>query len=303
MSDFNQFIAGIPKITRLFTVSTLTAAFLNVLNILPSYHLIYLWKPALKGYQVWRFFTGFIVTNPQPMQGLMDIYMLYSYSRGIEENKFYGDIADYAFYLSIIMPLITLSSVFTNAVFLLQPLLGALTYTWSRANRNQTVSIYFLPIKATHLPIVFLGFRLLLEGPRSFFSVLSGVATAYIYACIESRSLGPLYSYICDTIGINVIRHKNQNKVGTIHTINEVVDGYLVAPNWFRNIIGFFFGGYGTQNNLGSSGQRLGGGVKSSNVKTLSDQSGDSTTARSSGFSFVGSGSTFKGKGQRLGGS
>ncbi|KAH3680681.1 hypothetical protein WICPIJ_008163 [Wickerhamomyces pijperi] len=292
MSDFNQFIAGIPRITRLFTVSTLAAAFLDALQIIPSSNLIFHWTPILKEYQVWRFFTGFFVTSPQPMQGLMDIYMLYSYSRGIEENKFYNDVADYAFYLAIIMPLIVFSSIFTSSVFLLQSLLGGLTYTWSRANRNQKVSIYFLPIQASHLPIVTLGFKLLLEGPQSFFSVLAGMSAAYFYACIESRSLGPLYSYACDTLGFNVIRHSNSNRVGTIHTIKEVADGYLVAPNWFKSIVHFFV--------PADKKDSYGSNEKRSNVKTLNDRSGGST----SGFSFsgmTGGSTTFKGKGQKLG--
>lgn len=224
------------------------------------------------------------------MQGLMDIYMLYSYSRGIEENKFYNDVADYAFYLAIVMPLIVVSSVFTNSIFLLQSLLGALTYTWSRANRNQKVSIYFLPIQASHLPVVTLGFKLLLDGPPAFFCVLAGMSAAYLYACIESRSLGPLYSYICDTLGINVIRHSNSNRVGTIHTINEVADGYLVAPNWFKNIVNFFV--------PADKKVTYDGKEKRTNVQTLNDKPG----AKTSGFSFAGvTSSSFKGKGQKLG--
>lgn len=254
------------------------------------------WPYVIQKWQIWRLFTGFVVVNSQPMQGLMEIYMLYSYSRGIEENKFYNNFADYLFYLAITMPLIVFSSIPFSRFSLLQAFLGLLTYTWSRANKHQKVNIYFLPIKANLLPVVTLGFKLLLEGPTVFCNVMTGMAIAYFYACIETRSLGPLYSYIVDTLGINVITHSNSNRVGTINTINEVQDGYLPAPVWFTKLI---------QKTIGNTS--TGASIKRGNMTTLRGvdvvEPRNRSTASSSGFSFGGSSGVFKGKGQRLGSS
>jgi Derlin-2/3 len=192
------------------------------------------------------------------------------------------NVADYAFYLSIVMPLIVFVSVITQSFALLENFLGAITFTWSRANKNQRVNFYFMTIEAKHLPIVTLGFKLLLEGPRGFFAVLFGMAAAYFYSCIESRSLGPLYSYIVDTLGINVIKHSNTNRVGTIHTMYEVQDGYLPAPAWFRSIVHNLIGHPRPDKKNGQFGKAA-----------------ESTAAKTSGFSYRGS---FQGKGHRLGG-
>lgn len=281
ISNLVRFVAGIPTITRTFTVTSLTFAFLNALQILPSYYLYLDWYKVFHNWQIWRFVTSFFVIPDQPMQGLMALYMLYSYSRGLEENKFYLNIPDYAFYLSIVMPLIVIVSVLTQSHSLLENLLGAISFTWSRANNDQRVSFYFMTIEAKHLPIVTLGFKLLLEGPRGFFATLFGMAAAYFYSCIESRSLGPLYSYIVNTLGINVIKHSNTNRVGTIHTMHEVTDGYLPAPAWFRSIIYNIIG-------------RPRSEQKKDGINSIHKTG---TTASSTGY-YKGS---FQGKGHRLG--
>lgn len=279
MSDLTQFINSIPKITRIITISTLTTKFLTSLNIISLFTLICEWNSILRfKSQLWRLFTGFLITNPQPMQGLMDIYMLYSYSRGIETDKFFNNIADYTYYFIIILPIIWILNFFNNSWFLNQSLIGALTYTWSRSNKDQKVNIYFLPIKASLLPIVTLGFRMLLDGFQSFLSVFIGMISAYIYSCFESKSLGPLYYYFFPN---QIVNNKNKNKVGTINSREFFNEGYLGAPNWLKKL-------------LGTDPKRF------QNKSNLNSRTNNNSNDKNEKKSFW-STSSFQGKGHRLG--
>ncbi|CCH45803.1 DER1-like family member protein 1 [Wickerhamomyces ciferrii] len=217
------------------------------------------------------------------MQGLMDTYMLYSYSRGIEEFKFFNNFIDYLFYFFIIIPLIIISSILLPTPLLQQALLGSLTYTWSRANKDHQVSIYFISIKASLLPVVTLGFRLLLEGNIAFLAVLTGMASAYVYACIESWTLGPLYTYFCETFGIRI---QNVNRVGTLNQIEETT---MKAPQWFKTIVEKFI-------NVNNPKQ-----LNKNKIHTLNSTNDNSTSGSISSGSIFGNGQKFQGKGYRLG--
>lgn len=214
--------------------------------------------------------------------------MLYSYSRGIEELKFYNNFIDYLFYLFIIIPIIITSSILLPVPFLQQALLGSLTYTWSRANRDHQVSIYFISIKASLLPVVTLGFRLLLEGTASFLAVLVGMSAAYVYACIESWTLGPLYSYFCETFGIRNLNNQG-NRVGTLNEIKEI--GHLRAPIWFKRSVETIMG---NQQRLNTTRSKI-HTIHSTPTNTTTT----SSTSTSSGSIF--GNSKFQGKGYRLG--
>jgi hypothetical protein len=230
------------------------------------------------------------------LSGLMDIYALYSFSKGIEEGKFFHNTADYAFYLFLVIPLIQFCSLFLSTGSLLLPFVSALTYTWSRTNRYNQVMVYFIKVQAEYLPLAMLIFTFLLFGGEPFFSALSGLSAAYFYQCLESKTLGPVYTWIVSMLGVDVTRSGQTQRVGTIHTINQI-EGSLKAPKWFASIVDFIIGNgrptpvqdRGKVNSLSGS-SRIGG---FNNLEK-------SSSGSSSGFSFGGS-NTFKGSGHRLG--
>lgn len=180
-----------------------------------------------------------------------------------------------------------MTSVVLPVPLLQQALLGSLTYTWSRANKDHQVSIYFISIKASLLPVVTLGFRLLLEGTTSFLAVLAGMSAAYVYACIESWTLGPLYTYFCETFGIRV---QNENRLGTLDNSAREKET-MRAPMWFKKFIGMFVG------NSRVIDQRK------NKIHTLTNGSSSSATTSSSSTSSgsIFGNSKFQGRGYRLG--
>lgn len=244
MSELGLFVSSIPPVTRTITLTSLVIGGLHSLQLVPSAAFICDFVIVRHKLEFHRLLTGFLVPNPQAMQGMMEIYMVYSFSKGIEEGKFKKNLPDYIYYFGIILPIILSGSyIFLPPVYSLNPsLLSALTFTWSILNYNQQVNFYFMPIKASLLPAVSLGFRLLVDGRDSFNLALLGFAAAYVYNCIETKSLGPLMSIIT---GKEPEADANNNRLGTVNTMNRswfYSTGYLGAPELLKRFVSRFTG-------------------------------------------------------------
>lgn len=237
MSELGQFVSSIPPVTRVITLTSLVMGGLNSLQLIPiseyTCYFPYVWQK----FELHRLLTGFLVPNPQAMQGMMEIYMMYSFSGGIEQGKFKKNLPDYLWYFAIVLPIILISAyVVLPPVYSLSPaLLSALTFTWSVLNYNQQVNFYFMPIKASLLPAVSLGFRLLVDGHQSFVLSLIGCAAAYVYNCLETHTFGPLISVIT---GKEPDADTSNNRLGTVNTMTSHAwfysTGYLGAPEWLK---------------------------------------------------------------------
>jgi hypothetical protein len=239
MSDLGIFFSSVPPVTRTITLTSLVMAGLNSLHIIPitayTCYFPYVWQK----FEIHRLLTSFLIPNPQAMQGMMEIYMVYSFSKGIEEGKFKKNLPDFIYYFAIVLPIILSGAyLFMPPLYSLSPaLLSALTFTWSLMNYNQQVNFYFMPIKASLLPAVSLGFRLLVDGYESFLLALLGFAAAYVYNCLETQSFGPLMSIIT---GKEPETDKNNNRLGTVNSSGHswfYSTGFLEAPEWLKRII------------------------------------------------------------------
>lgn len=207
---------------------------LNSFGIVPYSSFACFFPEAVKNFELYRFVTGFLIPNPQPMQGLMEMYVMYTFSKGVETKKFGRNFPDYFFYLAITFPLMLFGAYFfLPPVLSLSPALqSALTYTWAIDNYDQKVNFYFIPLQASLLPVVSLGFRILVDGQLSFLLALIGMSAAYIYNCIETHSFGPLESFF-------LAHHGNAtNRLGAGNNILRWVysTGKLQAPQWLRTI-------------------------------------------------------------------
>ncbi|GMM31197.1 Dfm1 protein [Martiniozyma asiatica (nom. inval.)] len=241
MSDLSQFVSSIPPVTRCITLTSLIMAGLNALQIVPISSFCPIWELVWRRWEIYRLLTGFLIPNPQAMQGMMEIYMLYSFSRGVEEAKFRKNLPDYLFYYIIVLPIIL-----TGSLVILPPmyslnsaLLSCLTFTWSISNYSQEVNFYFMPIKASLLPAVSLGFRLLVDGGSSFVLALIGSFAAYVYNCIETNSLGPLVQFITGD------EPQASTRLGTINSASHLwyySTGHIAAPAWLRNAVSNIMG-------------------------------------------------------------
>lgn len=245
MSELTHFISSIPPLTRTLTLAALVMAGLHALHAVP----ISDFSPdsnAIWGGELHRMLTGFLVPNPQPMQGMMEIYMLYSFSKGVEEGKFRRNLPDYLWYQAIVVVVVWTEVALLGSLGALAPLgslyslnaalLSALTYTWSLLNYSQQVNFYFLPIKASLLPAVSLGFRLLVDGTGPFVIALLGTIAAYTYNCLETSSWGPLVQVVT---GVEPLVDPSSMRLGTVNsrTMWFYAQGVLSAPAWLTNLV------------------------------------------------------------------
>lgn len=239
MSELGLFVTSIPPVTRTITLTSLVMGGLNSLGIIPISSFTCYFPLVFGKFEVHRLLTGFLIPNPQAMQGMMEIYMVYNFSKGIEEVKFKKNLPDYIYYFMIVLPIILVVSWLTMPpLYSLSPaLLSALTFTWSVLNYYQQVNFYFMPIKASLLPAVSLGFRLLVDGYDSFLLALIGFAAAYVYNCLETGSFGPLVSLLTNKDPNSY--GNNTKRLGTVNTGNIwfYSTGFLEAPEWLKNII------------------------------------------------------------------
>ncbi|KAG0686747.1 hypothetical protein C6P40_003450 [Pichia californica] len=270
---------------------------LNSLQLIPSTAFTCYFPYVWQKFELHRLLTGFLIPNPQAMQGMMEIYMVYSFSKGLEESKFKKNLPDYIYYFIIVLPLILIGAyTFMPPLYSLSPaLLSALTFTWSILNYSQQVNFYFMPIKASLLPAVSLGFRLLVDGQESFRLALLGMAASYIYNCIETRSFGPLKSIIT---GKEPEINPNNNRLGTINSMNHqwfYSTGYLGAPLWLKNLVSRFTGVDYDSPAYNRRGFTSFASTKKDQSGGTGNRTGGSSTGRSGGNV------VFRGEGQRLG--
>ncbi|KAK9464012.1 Der1-like family-domain-containing protein [Lipomyces oligophaga] len=187
-NDLSDFLRTVPPVTRVLLLGTLGTTFGALLNIIPPLLIVNYWPLTLFKLQLWRPITAFfVVMGGDPMSKLMEIYMLYTYGKDLELEKFKGYTADYVYYVLLIGSGIAGLNALTGGVAYVAPLLVAFAYTWSQHTPDRIVSFYFgIMFKAKYLPVFILSFKLLIEGQRSFLISLTGFGAAYCYQSLEN---------------------------------------------------------------------------------------------------------------------
>ncbi|KAK9448678.1 Der1-like family-domain-containing protein [Limtongia smithiae] len=191
-NEIIDFIKSVPPVTRIFLLGTIGATFGGLLNVIPTSLVVNYWPWTIYKLQIWRPVTAFfVVMGADPMSKLMEIYMLYTYGKDLEMEKFRGFTADYIYFVIFVGGVIAALNFLTNGVAYVAPLLVAFTYTWSQYNPERMVSFYFgIMFKAKYLPAFVLAFKLLIEGQGSFLISVTGFAAAYLYQHLETAG-GP----------------------------------------------------------------------------------------------------------------
>ncbi|KAK7204189.1 Der1-like family-domain-containing protein [Myxozyma melibiosi] len=191
-NDIVEFLKTVPPVTRVFLLGTIGTTFGALLNITPVSLIINYWPLAIYKLQIWRPVTAFfVVMGADPMSTLMEIYMMYTYGKDLEMEKFRGFTSDYIYYVLLNGLVILILDLIAGGMAYVAPLLVGFAYTWSQHYPDRIVSFYFgITFKAKYLPGFILAFKLLIEGQPSFFISLTGFAAAYLYQYLENAN-GP----------------------------------------------------------------------------------------------------------------
>ncbi|AMD22505.1 HHL265Wp [Eremothecium sinecaudum] len=160
------------------------------------------WYYRTHDYQFWKLFGLFIAFNYNTMQGFIMLYQIYRNSNSLEIEYFGGEVLDYVFFLGFTM---TVTSILTAicvsyyhlAVYTLFPAFaGILLFMWSMANSNTMVNYVVLNLQAKYLPLINLFVYSLNGSVTEVVITVFGYVAAYIYCCLDTMTLGPLYGLI-----------------------------------------------------------------------------------------------------------
>lgn len=195
-SELVRALYNIPVVTRYLISAVVVVKVITRLFVTPNYYVYYKFSDMLKYAQFWRPFTSSIMLHPEPMAAMLEFYTLYSRSSQLELRR---QRLDYVFYMvfcivvmSLMVPLWYGSS---NTVILTSGFITCLTYSWSLDHLNVNVMVYGLfPIRGKFFPLIQLLIDFLFFG-QWFPITVMGFLTAYLYCCLDTGTLGPLYGW------------------------------------------------------------------------------------------------------------
>lgn len=280
---FSSLWKSIPPVSRTIILFMTILTALVSLQLVSAGYLIFQFNEVLKYKQWWRLYTAFFLLPPNAMSAIMELYNLGSRAVHLETDRFlvsryHSASIDFAFYLFFCSSFIITGCVIIYGKY--QPLVltsafdACLTLTWAIDNSNVEVRFYgILPVYGKFYPLL-QGLIAFIFGGDLILIIL-GFTAAYIFNCLDTRSLGPLYGLIA----------KKDKWYGVVPT------GKFHAPRWFIWGYEFLFGGNYLQrlNELKSNDKRSGGQRLGTSISAATTTNTDTDTKASSG-------------GQRLGG-
>ncbi|SCU85943.1 LAME_0D03708g1_1 [Lachancea meyersii CBS 8951] len=228
-NELAQLVAQIPPVTRFVLLAIVVLYTLLRAGILSDVW-FYFWpyETFLK-LQIWRMITGPLIIRKGKLATLFTLFEFYTHSSHLENYHFHGkDHTEYVYLLCVLLTglvcsvtLLRIDCPFT----LVDGFMAALTCLWSIKNWNTSLMFYGLfPIKGKYNPLLQLFLSYLFDDEQHTFPLIAvGFVVAYVYNCLDTRSLGPLYGYI-------------RSKASGYGLVN---DRHFRAPRWFLAIWGF----------------------------------------------------------------
>ena len=138
--------------------------------------------------QIWRLVTPFIFFGKFSLGFIFQIYLLFNYSKGLEQNPYpsgggthEGNLADLVTMLVVGMAQLLVMGWAIGVPFLGSSLVFMILYVWSKRNPDATarMPMFGVKFKATYLPWVMLAFGVLLGNSPVF--DLMGIAAGHVY--------------------------------------------------------------------------------------------------------------------------
>ncbi|QLQ78281.1 hypothetical protein HG537_0A05280 [Torulaspora globosa] len=278
-----QVLFGIPIVTRYLISSAVVMTLLIRLQILKTGTLLYQFNEVAGHLQIWRPFTACLILPFEALPAMLELYTVYSCSSDLESRR---TPLDYLFYLvfcvTTISLTLTLLAGVSESMVLTSGIVSCLTFTWSMDNSNVKVLFYGLfPVWGKYYPILQL-FMAFAFGNRDYVVCLVGFLTGYLYACLDTRTLGPFYGWL-------------------IHSPNYGIfpNGKFGAPQFIKSLL---------QESQDRRNSRLNGRPRGGQKLGFKDTTSDYTTSTTSSTTQRPTSQTinhrstfFPGAGQRLG--
>ncbi|CUS24113.1 LAQU0S14e00408g1_1 [Lachancea quebecensis] len=236
-NELAQVFSQIPPVTRTLLAGVVAMTVVSSMGIVPPNWLYFYLYPTFMKLQLWRMYTSCFLLPTDKMAAVFWMYNLYSYSSHLENAHFHSkNNVDYLFLLWSLIGAIVISVTALRldlSYNLTNSFMGALACIWSIKNWNVTFMFYGLfPLKGKYDPLFQLFLAFVFENyPGGFTLTLTGYCVGYLYVCLDTRSLGPLYGFMA----------------GKSMSYGLTNCGYFRAPWWFSAVCELF----------GKSGQKV----------------------------------------------
>eukprot|EP01113_Clastostelium_recurvatum_P034225 TRINITY_DN4615_c0_g1_i1.p1 TRINITY_DN4615_c0_g1~~TRINITY_DN4615_c0_g1_i1.p1 ORF type:complete len:256 (-),score=28.80 TRINITY_DN4615_c0_g1_i1:87-806(-) len=184
MEPIQQWWAGVPPVTKYLFAGCGVLTLAGNFGLINPRLLLLDFNSVFGQFQIWRLVSSFFFLGGLGFPFLINMMMIYQYSRNLEMGSFHGRTADYVFML-----LFGGSILLAFGLFMGYPIVGIglilmLIYVWSRKNPNENMTFMFgLRFKSAYLPWVLIGFSLLMGGNPVL--ELAGVIVGHIYFYLE----------------------------------------------------------------------------------------------------------------------
>lgn len=99
IAELSSFVRNMPPVTRIMVVMSFFLLLAVRFGWLDINHLGMLWTDAVSGFQVYRPVLLFLVGSQRPLEAFFDLYSLYLFLSLLEKQTFYGNRANYIYYL------------------------------------------------------------------------------------------------------------------------------------------------------------------------------------------------------------
>lgn len=182
--DFKSFLNDIPPATRTLCSLTFICTLGGGFGILPRSMFGLFWSEIVGKFHFWRLFTSFVHLGKLGFPFLINFYYLFTYSKQLENGFFLGRIANYCWFMVIVMLVTLVASLFIPMYAAGSALLMAIMHLWGRHSPTLTVKLYgFISIPAKYLSLALLVLDLVLSGsidPTSIVGLVAGHAYYFL---------------------------------------------------------------------------------------------------------------------------
>ena len=207
-----KLFSNIPPITRLFIFGMFLTGLLIKLEICDATYYYFDLDLIIRRNEWWRLFTCILFHGEFSIFLIINAYLFYQYSAGLENNSFRTKSEDY-FYMMFLIYLILLSILIMENYYGLvyfsynfgrrsisSCLIEIVIYLWARNNHRQQVFIFFvLAIRASYLPYIFILFGLVHRGGilNELLGIFIGHVLYYFYFVVPK---------LPQTHGMNILK-------------------------------------------------------------------------------------------------
>uniref|UniRef100_U5EZG9 Derlin n=1 Tax=Corethrella appendiculata TaxID=1370023 RepID=U5EZG9_9DIPT len=189
MTDIADWFKNLPIFTKYWLTCTVVISLLGRFGLLPMYHMLLLWEPLFKQFQIWRPLTALFFYPLNAGTGfhfMLNCFFLYNYSLRLETDHYKTSPADYFWLLIFNWLCCVIIGLAIELPIIMDPMVLSVLYVWCQLNKDVIVSFWFgTRFKAMYLPWVLMAMNLILSS-GSMYAII-GILVGHLYFFLKFK--------------------------------------------------------------------------------------------------------------------